>query len=230
MRHLILSAVLAALLAVSPFSAARAVDIDGRVNPQEWAGAQHITDFRQTQPLSREPASQPTEAWILATAEGLAIAFRNVQPPGIPRTRQQAQRDQGGAADRVNVYVDFDGDGRVGYNLVVLLSGSIVDTTITNETRFSNDWDGEWRSATSEDGDTWSAEILIPWHIAPMQKPAGDMRTIVISLDRVIGATGERMSWPAISFNDQRFLSALEKIQVPVFSQSLLAVTPPASD
>ncbi len=226
MRPLILSAVFAALLASLATFAARAVEIDGRIDSQEWAGAQHITDFRQTQPLSREPASQPTEAWILATAEGLAIGFRNVQPPSIPRTRQQAQRDQGGAADRVNVYVDFDGDGRVGYNLVVLLSGSIADTTITNESRFSSDWDGDWRAATAEDGDTWSAEILIPWHIAPMQKADGDTRTIAISLDRVIGATGERMSWPAISFTEQRFLSAFEKIQVPVFSQSLLAVTP----
>ncbi|MDQ3510368.1 MAG: DUF5916 domain-containing protein, partial [Pseudomonadota bacterium] len=226
MRPSFVFAIFAAHLAGFAASTAHAVQIDGRIDPQEWTGAQHITDFRQTQPLSRLPASQPTEAWILATEEGLAIGFRNTQPASIPRMRQQPQRDQGGAADRVNVYVDFDGDGRMGYNLVVLLSGSIVDTTITNESRFSNDWDGDWRSATSEDGDTWSAEILLPWHIAPMQKAQGDTRTIAISLDRVIGATGERMSWPAISFTEQRFLSVLEKIQVPVFSQSLLAVTP----
>lgn len=219
-------AIFATFLATFAASTAHAVQIDGHIDPLEWAGAKHISDFRQTQPLSRLPASQPTEAWILATDQGLAIGFRNMQPGSIPRTRQQPQRDQGGAADRVNVYVDFDGDGRMGYNLVVLLSGSIVDTTITNESRFSNDWDGDWRSATSEDGDTWSAELLLPWHIAPMQKAQGDTRTIAISLDRVIGATGERMSWPAISFTEQRFLSVLEKIQVPVFSQSLLAVTP----
>lgn len=226
MRPSFVFAIFATLFAAFAATTAHAVQIDGRIDPQEWAGAQHITDFRQTQPLSRLPGSQPTEAWILATEEGLAIGFRNTQPASIPRTRQRPQRDQGGAADRVNVYVDFDGDGRMGYNLVVLLSGSIVDTTITNESRFSNDWDGDWRSATSEDGDTWSAEILLPWHIAPMQKAQGDTRTIAISLDRVIGATGERMSWPAISFTEQRFLSVLEKIQVPVFSQSLLAVTP----
>lgn len=219
-------AIFATLLATFAASTAHAVQIDGQIDPLEWAGARHITDFRQTQPLSRLTASQPTEAWILATDQGLAIGFRNTQPANVPRTRQQPQRDQGGAADRVNVYIDFDGDGRMGYNLVVLLSGSIVDTTITNESRFSNDWDGDWRSATSEDGDTWSAELLLPWHIAPMQKAEGDMRTIAVSLDRVIGATGERMSWPAISFTEQRFLSVLEKIQVPVFSQSLLAVTP----
>jgi len=139
---------------------------------------------------------------------------------------KRAQRDQGGPVDRVNLYVDFDGDGRNGYNFTLLLSGSITDGTITNENQFNSDWDGDWRHATSEDGDTWSAEMLIPWHIAPMQQARGDTRTIGISLDRVIGATGERMSWPAISYVEQRFLSVLAEVEVPSFSQSLLAVTP----
>lgn len=203
-----------------------AIEVDGRIDPAEWAGAQQVTDFRLTQPLSRAPAPQPTEAWILATPEGLAIGFRNTQPASVPRTRQRAQRDQGGNADRVNVYVDFDGDARTGYNFTVLLSDSIIDTTITNENQFNNDWDGNWRHAVSEDDDTWSAELLLPWSIAPMQKADGDTRTIGLSLDRVIGATGERMSWPAISFNEQRFMSVFEKVRMPQYSQSLLAITP----
>ena len=215
-----------AILAALAAPAAHAIEVDGRIDPVEWQGAQHITDFRLTQPLSRAPAPHPTEAWVLATPEGLAIGFRNTQPAGIERTRQRAQRDQGGPVDRVNLYVDFDGDGRNGYNFTLLLSGSITDSTIANENQFNNDWDGDWRHATSEDGDTWSAEMLIPWHIAPMQQARGDTRTIGLSLDRVIGATGERMSWPAISHAEQRFLSVLSKVEVPKYSQSLLAITP----
>ena len=58
---------------------ALAVDIDGRIDPDEWAGARRIDDFRQTQPLTRAPCSEPTEAWVLATPDGLAVAFRNLQ-------------------------------------------------------------------------------------------------------------------------------------------------------
>ena len=226
MRVPLLLALLVALAV--PFAAAetQAIEVDGRIDPAEWQGAQHITDFRLTQPLSRGPAPHPTEAWVLATPEGLAIGYRNTQPASVPRTRQRAQRDQGGPVDRVNLYVDFDGDGRNGYNFTVLLSGSIIDGTLTNENRFNSDWDGDWRHATSEDGDTWSAEMLIPWHIAPMQQATGNTRTIGISLDRVIGVTGERMSWPAVSFTEQRFLSVLAKVQVPQYSQSLLTITP----
>ena len=69
--------------AVAPVAA---VEIDGRLEPGEWAEAQRIDDFRLTQPLSRAPAPYQTEAWILSTAEGLAIAFRNAQPAGVTRT------------------------------------------------------------------------------------------------------------------------------------------------
>jgi len=214
-------AVLAALA-----SPAWAVEVDGRIDPAEWAGAQRVTDFRLTQPLSRAPAPYPTEAWILATPEGLAIAFRNVQPANVPRTRQVAQRDAGAQADRVNLYIDFDGEGRSGYNFTVLLSDSIIDATITNENQFSNDWDGVWKHAVAEEGDSWSVEILLPWYIAPMRAGKDGKRTLGIGLDRVVGATGERMSWPQASFVEPRFLSVLSKVAVPEYSQSLLAVTP----
>ncbi|WP_410971271.1 hypothetical protein, partial [Salmonella sp. SAL04269] len=78
---------------------------------------------------------------------------------------------------------------------------------------FNDDWDGDWRHAVSEDAQAWYAEILLPWHIAPMRKADGGTRTIGLSLDRVIGATGERMAWPAVTFVEPRFLSALERVE-----------------
>jgi Domain of unknown function (DUF5916) len=218
-------ALLLALVVSIPLPAL-ALDIDGRVDAAEWSGAQRIDDFRMVQPLTREPSRHTTEAWYLATAEGLAVAFRNLQPAGIPRTRQRFQRDNNGNVDRVNVYVDFDGDGRSGYNFMLALSDGIGDGTIANENQFNADWDGAWQHAVSEDGDSWSAEILIPWHIAPMRRTEGETRRIGLSLDRVVGHTGERMAWPAVTFTEQRYLSALRKVEVPQFSQSLLAVTP----
>jgi hypothetical protein len=225
MRATLTTAILAALAAPTAFAA---VEVDGRIDPAEWQGAQHITDFRLTQPLSRAPAPQPTEAWILATEEGLAIAFRNLQSPQFPRTRQRLQRDENAQVDRVNLYIDFDGDGRMGYNFTVLLSNSIQDATITSENQFNTDWDGDWRHATSEDEAGWSAEMVIPWHVAPMRDitNGNGTRTLGIQLDRVIGATGERASWPAVSYQESRYLTAFNKIEVPAFSQSLLAITP----
>jgi len=216
----------ALLLTVFFAATAQAVDIDGRIDPAEWEGATHVVDFRKVQPLTGEPGSLPTEAWVLATPEGLAIAFRNTQPAGVPRTRQKVRRDFDEQVDRVNAFIDFDGDDRTGYAFTVSSTGGIADEIITNETQFSSDWDGQWRHAVGEDEDGWSVELLVPWHTAPMRDGSGGERTLKVFLARVIGSTGERMAWPVASFERSRFLSDFAPLIVPLFDQSLLAVTP----
>jgi hypothetical protein len=218
-------AALLAMLATTAF----AVDIDGRLGADEWRDAQHVTDFRKTQPLNGEPASLATEAWILATPEGLAVAFRNFQPPSVPRTQQRVQRDFEEQVDRVNVIIDFDGDRRTGYNFTVSSTDGIFDAIVTNEFDFNEDWDGNWRHAVSNDVDSWTVEVLIPWHIASMRENVGDVRTLGIYLDRIVGATGERAAWPLASFERPRFMSDFAAIEVTSFNQSLLAITPYAS-
>jgi len=208
---------------------ALAVDIDGRIDADEWQAARHITDFRKTQPLNGEPASLATEAWILATPDGLAVAFRNYQPPSVPRTQQRVQRDFKDLVDRIDVMIDFDGDRRTGYNFKVSSTAGIYDAILTNETQFNEDWDGNWRHAVGGDTDYWTVEVLIPWHIAPMRENTGDVRTIGIYLDRIVGSTGERVSWPLASWERSRFLSEFAPIEVASFKQSLLAITPYAS-
>ncbi len=215
-----------ALVLAVPCSLVHAVEIDGGIDPAEWRDARHVTDFRKTQPLTGEPGSLPTEAWILATPDGLAIAFRATHPASVPRTRQKVQRDFDEQVDRVNAFIDFDGDGRTGYAFTVSSTGGIADGVITNENQLSDDWDGQWRHAVSEDEQGWSVELLIPWHTAPMRDGTDGQRALKVFLARVIGTTGERMAWPQASFERPRFLSDFAPVTVPAFDQSLLAITP----
>ena len=225
MRAPFLIPLVALALAASTSNAASIV-VDGKISEGEWACAQRITDFKLVQPLTGADSPYPTEAWVLSTPEGLAVGFRNTQTSAVPRTRERTRRDGDAQVDRVNLMVDYDGNGGTGYNFTINLTNGIQDAVISNENNFSNDWDGIWQHAVSEEGDTWSVEMLIPWYIAPMQKAAGDKRTIGIYLDRVIGSTGERMAWPAASYTRPRFLSDFAKIEIPQYSQSLLAITP----
>src|SRR3546814_4893810 len=59
-----------------------------------------------------------------------------------------------------------------------------------------------------------------------MREGSDGRRTLKVYVDRVIGSTGERVAWPVASFTQSRFLSDFEPLEVPVYSQSLLAVTP----
>ncbi len=213
------------LMAVFPLQAL-AVEIDGRIDEAEWAGAQRVADFKVTQPLTGAAPAHPVEARILATPEGLAIAWRVSMPPGVPRNRQAVQRDFEAQVDRVNLFVDFDGDGRTAYNFTISSTNGISDAVISNENQFNDDWDGNWTHAVSEDATGWSAEALIPWYIAPMRAGKDGMRRMKLQLDRVIAATGERASWPGASFERPRFVSDFAPVEVAQYSQSLLAFTP----
>jgi len=133
-RLALLGAALSLLVVSFP---AEAVEIDGRIDALEYHGARHITDFRKTQPLNGEPASLTTEAWILATQDGLAVAFRNTQPPEVPLTRQRVQRDFEDQVDRINVMIDFDGDHRTGYDFTLSSTDGVFDAVITNESQFN---------------------------------------------------------------------------------------------
>src|SRR5262249_57230745 len=124
---------------------------DGGSDRQKWQGARRVSEFRRVQPLNGEPASLQTEVWILATPEGLAVAFRNHQPPSVPRTQQRVQRDFQEQVDRVNVMVDFDGDHRTGYDFTISSTNGIFDAIITNEREFNEDWDGNWRHEVGGD-------------------------------------------------------------------------------
>lgn len=206
-----------------------AVVVDGRIDPAEWAGAQHVTDFKVVQPLTGTAPGNAMEAWIKATPEGLAVAWRVHMPPGVPRARQPVQRDFEAQVDRVNFNIDFDGDGRTAYNFCISSTNGIGDGVFTNENSFNDDWDGNWKHAVSEDAEGWSAEALIPWYIAPMRDGRDGKRRVKVNLDRVIGATGERAAWPAVTFEKSRFVSDFAPVELDEYSQSLLAITPYAS-
>lgn len=224
---------LATALAIAPavHAAEPSIKVDGRLDDAAWANAQVFDEFVVVEPWTRstpDPALA-TEARVLATPAGIAIGFRMKQPADVPIVAPQVARDERTNADRVNVYIDFDGDGRVAYNFTVLASGSIQDNTVTNETLFSPDFDGDWKHAVQVGDGGWSAEILIPWTTAAMRDADAPTRTIGLHLDRVVAARTERQGWPATSFMRGRFVSEFAKVEIPQYAASLLHLWPYAT-
>lgn len=141
-----------------------ALTLDGRLDEAAWAEARVFDDFVVVEPWT-QAAPDPalgTEVRLLSTPAGIALGFRMQQPVKVPLLAPKVARDEMTTADRVNVYLDFDGDGRAAYNFAVLASGSIQDNIITNETQFSPDFDGDWKHAVHLEDGGWSVEILIP--------------------------------------------------------------------
>jgi hypothetical protein len=212
-----------------PAAAAPVVQVDGRLDEAIWLEAERHDDFVVTEPYTLAKPSFPTTAWIVGTPEGIAVAFRAVQPPGAPRTRERTPRDADQRGDRVNVFIDFNADGETAYNFTVALSGAVQDATITNETAYSTDWDGDWRHAVSEGADDWTVEMLIPWTVAPMRDSNAPTREIAVQFDRVYGATAERSAWPAASYTRPRWVSEFAKLSIDQYQDSALYFYPYAT-
>lgn len=221
-----LAAILVGSVLAPPLQAA--VQIDGVIAAGEWDGALRFDSFVAVQPMSGAPAPQDrrAEAYLLSTPEGLAFAVRAWHPPGVPRTRARIGRDGDTPVDRINVMLDFDADGRQGYDFMVTFAGDIGDEIIRNENAFNTDWDGAWEHAVGADGEVDVVELRIPWSIAPMRGSDAATRTIGVYVDRVIVASGERFAFPDASFQRPRFVSDFHRVEVAQYRQGELAVTP----
>ncbi|MBL8299721.1 MAG: hypothetical protein JNN30_15400 [Rhodanobacteraceae bacterium] len=218
------------LLAVAALGAGTAhaatLRIDGRIDEEQWREAQVFRDFKRTQPYTLDTASVVTEARLLSTPEGIAFAFRCEQPAAFQRVKPFTPRDRIRNADRVNVNIDFDADGKIGYNFTVSLSDSIEDAIITEENRFNTDWDADWQHAVQEDADGWSVELLLPWTIASMRDSSAPTREIAVQVDRVLAERSERSAIPPVFYGNPVYLSAFERITIPQYRAQTLDLFP----
>lgn len=217
----------AALLASA--SAFAEIKIDGLLTEPEWERAQVFTDFRVTQPYTLGVPRHPTEARLLGTPQGIVVGFRCTHPPGTPRELTQTPRDADNNGDRVNIYIDFNADAQVAYNVTIALAGSLQDATLTNENQYSTDWDSDVDYAITQTDQEWFVEVLLPWTTAPMRNADAPKRTIGIAFDRVIGATQERSALAGVSFSQPRYVSEFPKIEIDQYPGSLLHFFPYAS-
>ncbi|HEY7638589.1 MAG TPA: DUF5916 domain-containing protein [Steroidobacteraceae bacterium] len=218
---------IAALLASA--GALAEVRIDGVLDEPEWQRAQVFTDFRVTQPYTLGTPRYPTEVRMLGTPKGLVFGFRCVQPPETPRQLAQTPRDADNNGDRVNIYIDFNADAQVAYNVTIALAGSLQDATLTNENQYSTDWDSDVEYAITQTADEWFVEVLLPWTTAPMKAADAPKRTIGIAFDRVIGATQERSALAGVSFSRPRYVSEFPRVEIDQYPGSLLHFFPYAS-
>ncbi len=209
-------------------NAQAAVVVDGVLDEPEWAQAKRFDAFKLTEPfrLSAPDAGSGTQARLVSTPAGIAVAFMLEHAASLPRLKPRLERDQVAPADSVNFMIDFDGDARVAYSFTVGLSGSIRDGVVANENQLNADWDTDWSSAVTETAEGWQVELLIPWSVAPMRGTDTPERTVAVYFSRALGSNGERQAYPAVSPARGRFVSGFERIEIPQYRAALLHVWP----
>jgi len=169
------------------------IQLDGRLDEDDWARATRITNFTQRELDVGAPATERTEVAILYDRDALYVGFwgYDSDPGGIRATRME--RDFSWTSDdNFEFIVDPFDDDRTGYLFVTNPNGARADALISG--RSSNrDWDGVWdvRSRITEEG--WFAEIRIPF--STLRFRADTDRDWGVNFERNIRRKREQLLW-----------------------------------
>ena len=171
----------------------RSPEIDGVLNDEVWSRAEVITDFHQTRPGNGTPTSERTEVYVVYTDEALYIGARMFDSEPELIAAPVIRHGQGMPSDdRLVVILDPFNSRRAGYRFETNLNAARHDALYTSVSSFSLDWNTIWDVATSVDGQSWIAEIEIPFKSIPFD-PA--IETWGFNFGRAIRRRGEEMAW-----------------------------------
>ena len=206
------TAAIDAPLAILRLSEAEAnIRIDGKLDEPTWTQVPAYDRMTLVRPDRADTGRYRTQTFIFYTERGLYFGAWNEQPPDS-LTPRLAGRDGWGTGDAYQVMIDASGDGRYGYWFMVVLGGTLADGHLMPERRFSSNWDGPWRGATSESVAGWTVEMFLPWSMMDMPPVAQGERRMGLLITRDLAALNERWAWPGLSWIQPKFISAFQPI------------------
>jgi hypothetical protein len=141
------------------------MQIDGKLNEEVWQTAQPATNFRQFNPELNKTAIHNTEVRVAYDNENLYFAWTCFTScPGKLVTLAKYHDDDNSKDDNIDIYLDPLNSMNTCYDIMLSPANVQFDGKIwDNGFNSSNEWDGVWRSGTSINSDSWTAELAIPW-------------------------------------------------------------------
>jgi hypothetical protein len=146
----------------------RPITIDGRIDEDEWALAEPITNFIQSQPSPGAPATDQTIVRILYDDRFLyisAVCYSDDMDNLVVKTLErdfpgQSTRD----VDIFGVTLDTFLDRRNSFLYLINPYGAYRDGQTFNDSRSIDfGWDGAMEVRTQRYEDRWTVEMAIPW-------------------------------------------------------------------
>ncbi|RUO78909.1 hypothetical protein CWI84_10190 [Idiomarina tyrosinivorans] len=137
--------------------------IDGRVNPDEWQNARHITLDYETKPAENQPAPVTTDAYILQSGNTFYVGFIAHDPNPEDIRAVFRERDGGWNDDMIGVKLDTFNQQQLAYQFYVNPLGVQTDV-IENELSGdeNSNWDAIWDSAGRITANGYQVEMAIP--------------------------------------------------------------------
>ncbi|MEX0965297.1 MAG: DUF5916 domain-containing protein [Pseudohongiellaceae bacterium] len=170
--------------------------LDGKLDDAVWQQAELVTDFHQNSPGDHAEPSELTELYVVYTSDALYVGARMYDSEPNLIAAPTLRHGQGMPFDdRLVIILDPFNQGRAGYRFETNLNAARHDSLYTTPFRFTLDWNTIWEAATSVDGNSWIAEVEIPFKSLPFD-PALD--TWGFNFGRGIRRRNEEMAWVSL--------------------------------
>lgn len=173
------------------------IRIDGRLDEESWSRTPVASNFIQSWPAERAPATDSTQVRVLYDSDALYVGVKmfDAHPDSI--AAQLARRDASGIySDWVHVVVDSYYDRRTAFRFSLNPKGVQKDVRHFDDGNEDLNWDAVWEAGTSIDRDGWTAEIRIPFSQLRFSRPGdGSAMTWGFQVQRDVARRGERSGW-----------------------------------
>jgi len=136
------------------------IQLDGRLDEDDWRAATAAGHFTQDAPHHGEAATSDTEVRVLYDDQYLYVGARLHHPGHV--TGLVHRRDRDSASDWFGVAIDSVHDRRTAHEFRVNAAGVQRDVLLYADTSSDDTWDAVWDSSVTVDADGWSAELRIP--------------------------------------------------------------------
>jgi hypothetical protein len=148
---------------IQKLESGESIKLDGLLSEPVWSRAEVATDFLQQVPDEGKLATQKTEVRLLYDDKNIYVGYRCWQKDKIVVTdihRDFAVLDN----DIVEIIFDAFKDHRNGYTFMTNPMGALTDVQFSGDGLDANsNWNAVWDVRTHIYGDSWTAELVIPF-------------------------------------------------------------------
>ena len=178
------------------------ITLDGNLEEQAWLNAAKANNFIQHFPTDSLPESGETEILLTYDDKNLYVGIR-CKSTGDQFITQSLKRD-GSFHGNDNISLMFDTFNDVtnafmfGINAFGVRREAIISNGGKERSHFSRAWDNKWYGDAVIQGDTWTAELAIPFKTLRFKEGAQSWRFQCYRNDT---QNNEHTSWAQIPFN-----------------------------
>jgi hypothetical protein len=160
--------------------------VDGKMDDAIYGQLKAIGGFTQVDPSPGEPASQPSEVWLLYDNDNFYVCVKVYEDHLENMVANEMRRDAAqnlAQNELITVAIDTFKDRRSAFAFYINPIGGRGEGQVSNEAQYNGDWNGVWHVETGRFDKGWTVEMALPFKT--LRYPATPLQDWGIQVQRI---------------------------------------------